>query len=144
MLELINDISVTLSKILLVLGLPYIFLKIIDKGWNNQSYKDFYRKVRLPLYFIHVNFTKIAIILGFIHGIIITPIDQVYVITGWIFGIISIILLGIGVRMSIKNGSRPMNEEEDIEWKTGRNFKWILTPIVIVLFLLHYFLYHLL
>jgi len=52
-----------------------------------------------------------------------------------------VILLGLGAFLSIKNDSKPMDEERDQKWKTVRIVKWIFTVAVVIFLLLHYKLY---
>ncbi|MFX1507599.1 MAG: hypothetical protein ACFFDC_16055 [Promethearchaeota archaeon] len=137
--EIISTIAVNLAKILVVIGVFCVVLKIINKSCRNQSYNAFYNKMQRPLYHIHVNATKFAIILGFIHGFTITPLDQSYILTGWVLGIVMILLLGFGAWMSIKNKSQPLGEAKDVEWRPIRITKWVLTLSVFLLLVLHYF-----
>lgn len=138
-LEIIGTIAVNLAKILVVVGVICVVFKIINKIWGNQSYRAFYAKMQRPFYHIHVNATKFAILLGFVHGLTIIPFDQSYIITGWALGIAMILLLGFGVWMSIKNGSQPLGEDKDLEWRSIRITKWVLTLSVFFLLFLHYF-----
>jgi len=82
----------------------------------------------------------VAVIFGFIHGIIRSPIDQIYTITGWLFGIVMVILTGLGAFLSIKTNSKPMTCEDDAKWRKIRVIKWILTVLVFPALALHYFL----
>ncbi|MFW9903248.1 MAG: hypothetical protein ACFFFH_02870 [Candidatus Thorarchaeota archaeon] len=137
--ELISTLAVNLAKILMVIGVFCVVLKIINKTWRNQSYNAFYTRMQRPLYHIHINATKFAIILGFIHGFTIISVDQSYIITGWALGIVMLLLLGFGVWMSIKNDSQPLSEDKDLEWRPIRITKWFLTLSVFFLLFLHYF-----
>ncbi len=136
--EMISEISANLAKLLGVIGVIFVFFKLNDKLLQNQTYSTFYQKIKLPFYQIHVNGTKIAIILAFVHGFTVKPINQSYIITGWLLGITMLLLLVLGVLLSIKNKSKPMETEEDLEWKTIRIIKWILTACALLFLFLHY------
>jgi Zn-dependent protease len=101
---------------------------------------DSYSTTKRVLYQLHVNGAKVAVIFGFIHGIVRSPIDQIYMITGWLFGIVMVILTGLGAFLSIKTKSKPMNREDDVKWRKIRIIKWILTVLVLPALALHYFL----
>lgn len=114
--EIISELSASFAKILLLIGLIFVVLKIIDKKWNNQPCHGFYEKRNLLLYHLHINGCKFAIILAFVHGFTSTSLNQSDWITGWIVGIIMVILLVLGAILSIKNKSKPMNAEKDSEF----------------------------
>ena len=137
--EIISTITVNLAKILVVIGVFCVILKIINKTIGNHSYNAFYTKIQRPLYHIHVNATKFAIILGFVHGFTVIPLDVSYIITGWALGIVMILLLGFGVWMSIKTKSQPLSVDKDLEWRPIRITKWGLTLSVFFLLFLHFF-----
>lgn len=135
---MLSSILATTAKISLILGFVFIVLKIAYKGSHNQKYRVFYERWRPLLYQVHVNVSKLAVLSALIHGFIVTPIDQTYTITGWLLGASMVILLGLGAFLSIKNDSKPMDEERDQKWKTVRIVKWIFTVSVVILLLLHY------
>jgi len=56
--EMISGISANFVKILLVIGLVFVVLKIVNKRWNNQALGNFYEKRKLPLYHIQVVASK--------------------------------------------------------------------------------------
>ncbi|MFX1284783.1 MAG: hypothetical protein ACFFB5_14075 [Promethearchaeota archaeon] len=135
--EIISELSSASAKILLLIGLIFIILKIIDKKWNNQPCHGFYVKRKVLLYQLHINGCKFAIILSFVHGFTSTPVNQSDWITGWILGIIMLTLLGLGAILSIKNKSKPMDAEKDLEWKVIRFVKWGLTGIGFLFLVVH-------
>ena len=138
---MLSAILATIAKISLVLGFVFVVLKIMYKRSQNQKYRAFYEQRRSLLYQVHVNVSKLAVFSAFIHGFIVTQMDQIYSITGWLLGVAMVILLGLGAFLSIKNDSKPMDEESDQKWKTIRIVKWIFTVAVVIFLLLHYKLY---
>ncbi|MFX1538223.1 MAG: hypothetical protein ACFFDI_28845 [Promethearchaeota archaeon] len=140
--ELINEISVNFSKILLVIGLIFVVLKIIEKILNNQTYSAFYERIKLPLYYLHKACPALATILAFIHGFVyfwlLIPVNQTYIITGWLLGIAMLVLSILGVILGFKNDWKPFDEAKDSEWKIMRTVKWILTICVFLFLILHY------
>jgi uncharacterized BrkB/YihY/UPF0761 family membrane protein len=68
------------------------------------------------------------------------PIDQTYTITGWVLGIVMVLLMGLGVFLSVKTHSKPMDSQDDLKWRKIRIAKWILTLLVFVALALHYLL----
>ncbi len=135
---MISELSANLAKIFLVIGVPFVFFKSINKNVHNYGYTSFYQKTKRPFYQLHVNATKIGIILAFVHGFTVQPISQTYILTGWLLGIIMIVLLGLGAFLSIKNKSHPMDTGKDLQWKTIRHLKWVLGICVLVSLFLHY------
>lgn len=136
--ELINTISVNLAKILLVVGMIYVVVKIITKVINNETFSALYERIKLPLYYLHKAGPVLATILGFIHGFVIVPLNQTYILTGWCLGICMIILSVLGIYLGFKNGWKPLDANQDSEWKKLRAIKWILTFCVFLLLFLHY------
>ena len=139
---MLDAASFNICKIFLVLALFYPVYKILNKrklkdGSNSGHHTNTTKRV---LYQLHVNGSKVAVIFGFIHGIIRSPIDQTYLITGWLLGIVMVILMGAGAFLSIKNHSKPMNREDDVKWRKIRIIKWILTMLVFLILALHYLL----
>ena len=139
---MLDVVSFNICKIFLVLALFYPVYKILNKrklvdGSNSGYHTSTTKRV---LYQLHVNGSKVAVIFGFIHGIIRSPIDQTYLITGWLLGIVMVILMGMGAFLSIKNHSKPMNREDDVKWRKIRIIKWILTMLVFLILALHYLL----
>ena len=111
---------------------------------NKRKWQDASRPQSITkrvLYQLHINGSKVAVILGFIHGLIIAPLNQTYTITGWLLGIVMVALLVTGAFLSIKTKSKPMNREDDSKWKKMRISKWILTVLVFLTLALHYLLY---
>ena len=136
---MLDAASFNICKIFLVLALFYPVYKILNKrklvdGSNSGYHTSTTKRV---LYQLHVNGSKVAVIFGFIHGIIRSPIDQTYLITGWLLGIVMVILMGVGAFLSIKNHSKPMNREDDFKWRKVRIIKWILTMLVFLILALH-------
>ena len=135
---MLSLILATTAKLSLILGFVFIVLKIAYKRSQHRKYRAFYERGRPLLYQVHVNASKLAVVSALIHGYIATPMDQTYSITGWSLGASMVILLGLGAFLSIKNDSKPMDEERDQKWKTVRIVKGIFTVAVVVLLLLHY------
>ena len=135
----IDELLTNLAKILLVLGVVFIFTKIAGKrgGYNPNS---FHNRNKNILYQLHVNGSKIGVILAFSHGFINSPKGQTTLLTGCLLGVIMLALLGLGAYLSIKQKSKPMTEQEDDRWKTHRLVKWILTPLLFLAIGIHYFL----
>ncbi len=136
---MLNTLIANLAKILCVIGVFFLLFKVFNRRTGNQRFARFYVKISKPFYQLHVNGSKFAIILGFIHGITIQPLDQIYLVTGWVLGIVMIILLALGTRMSIKMKSTMMTPEQDLEWRKIRYIKWSLTLLVLLLLIAHYF-----
>jgi hypothetical protein len=136
---MLNAITLNICKIFLVLALFHPVYKILNKRKMREG-SDSYSTTKRVLYQLHVNGAKVAVIFGFIHGIVRSPIDQIYTITGWLFGIVMVILTGLGAFLSIKTKSKPMNREDDVKWRKIRIIKWILTVLVLPALALHYFL----
>jgi len=90
---------------------------------------------------VHVNVSKLAVFLAFVHGFTVTPMDGTYSVTGWLNGVTMVVLLGLGAYLSIKNDAKPMDEEGDVKWRTLRVVKWVLTVLAVFFLLLHYKLY---
>ena len=82
---MIDELIVNIAKILAVLGVFFIFFKQFRNRTTNESYHKFYKKYRKLFYHLHVTGIKLATLLGFVHGITIKPIDQTYIISGWLF-----------------------------------------------------------
>ncbi len=138
---MISSVSATVGKLSLVAGLLFVVLKIVYKRSNNERFRSFYEGRRTLLYQVHVNVSKLAVFLAFVHGFTVTPIDGTYNITGWLYGVSMVILLGLGAYLSIRNDAKPMDEERDRKWRTLRIAKWILTVLTVFVLLLHYKLY---
>lgn len=136
---MLNVITVNICKIFLVLSLFYPVYKILNKG-KLLGGSNSYGTTKRVLYQLHVNGSKVAVIFAFIHGLIIPPIDQIYTITGWLLGIVMIILGALGAFLSIKTNSKPMSREDDAKWRKIRLIKWILTVLVFLVLALHYLL----
>lgn len=139
---MISSVSATVGKLSLVAGLVFIVLKIVYKRSHNEKFRLFYERRRTFLYQVHVNVSKLAVFMAFIHGFTLTPIDWTYTVTGWLFGVSMVALLGLGAYLSIKNDAKPMDEEDDRKWRRLRIVKWILTVVAIFSLLLHYKLYN--
>jgi hypothetical protein len=140
---MLDVVSFNICKIFLVLVLFYPVYKILNKrklkdGSNSSHHTTTTKRV---LYQLHVNGSKVAVIFGFIHGIIRSPINQTYLITGWLLGIVMVILMGLGAFLSIKTHSKLMNREDDVKWRKIRIIKWILTVLVFLALALHYLLF---
>lgn len=137
--ELISNFSAHSSEILLSIGLIFVFLKIVDKILQKPAYKVYYEKVKLPFYYLHIICITLAVILAFLHGIIIKPLNNSYIVTGLLFGIILLISSGLGVILAFKGYWRPFNDEKDSELRNIRIIKWILTISAFISLLMHYF-----
>ena len=138
---MINSIFVTLGKLSFVAGLAFVVLKVVYKGTSNEGFRSFYERRRTMLYQVHVNASKLAVFLAFLHGLTLKPLDWTYNVTGWLYGGVIVTLLGLGAYLSIRNQSKPMDEGADAKWRTIRIVKWALTASAIILLLLHYKLY---
>jgi len=136
---MLDVIALNICKIFLVLSLFYPVYKILNKRKLREG-SNSYSATKRVLYQLHVNGSKVAVIFGFIHGIIRSPIDPIYTITGWLFGIAMVIQMGLGTFLSIKTRSKPMNREDDVKWRKIRIIKWILTVLVFPALALHYLL----
>ncbi|MFW9997317.1 MAG: hypothetical protein ACFFD4_35060 [Candidatus Odinarchaeota archaeon] len=134
---IISELSSSAAKILLVLGMVFIILKVIDKKLANQSISAFYEGKKLLLYHLHINGTKLATVLAIVHGFTATPVDQSSVLTGWLLGIIMLVLMALGAVISIRNNSKPMDGEKNHEWRTIRIIKWVLTLTGFLVLVLH-------
>ena len=105
-------------------------LKIFRKELENSNYRLLYK--------IHVNAPKLTLILAFVHGFTRETINPINIPTGWTLGITLIILTTLGALLSIKNKSEPLDDSGDVEWKTVRIVKWLITVTFIVALSLHY------
>ena len=90
------------------------------------------------LYNLHKAGPALATIVAFYHGLTIIPWTQNYVWTGWLLGIVMILLVAIGVIMGFKTEWVPYNDEQDQEFKGIRVVKWLLTLFLIVGVAIHY------
>lgn len=118
-----------IAKILFVVGLLFLFAKVTGKR-EAGSYNIVYN--------LHKAGPALATILGFIHGLTIVPISQMYILTGWILGAILLALLSIGIVMGFKSDWIPYNKQQDGEFKIFRSLKWLLTILVIIALGAHY------
>ena len=118
-----------IAKILFVLGLIFLFVKLLKK--KDAGYYNF-------IYNLHKAGPALATILGFAHGITITPLSTNYVWTGWFLGLVLVALLILGAVMGFKSEWIPYNDEQDQEYKLLRVAKWILTILLIVALGAHY------
>jgi hypothetical protein len=87
---------------------------------------------------VHVNAPKLSLILAFVHGLTRETINPPNVPTGWTLGIALIVLAVLGAVISIKNKSEPLDDEGDMEWRTVRIVKWVLTVAIVLVLTLHY------
>ena len=127
---MISTVAAFLALIFLIIGLPFLPLKIFRKELENSNYRLLYK--------IHVNAPKLTLILAFVHGFTRETINPVNIPTGWTLGITLIILTTLGALLSIKNKSEPLDDSGDVEWKTVRVVKWLITVTFIVALSLHY------
>ncbi|NHI93215.1 MAG: hypothetical protein EAX96_11990 [Candidatus Lokiarchaeota archaeon] len=134
---MISIIFENLSKIFLVIGLVSIFLKII---LVKRNYDQISEKKKLIIYNIHKASFSLSTIFAFIHGFTFVPINRTYIITGWLFGIVMIVLFLIGIKLGFQNNWKPYNEEENSKYKKIRALKWILTLLLMIFLVMHYFL----
>jgi len=137
--NLFDEILTSLSKIFLVIGLVYVIQKVINKKWY-QNTTPLFTKRKQFWYNIHVNISKLSVLAAFAHGLTISPVNQKYLFTGWILGLLMIFLTLLGAFLSIKTSSKPMSQEEDLKWRSIRIIKWILTVTIFPLIALHYFI----
>jgi hypothetical protein len=103
---MLDVIALNICKIFLVLSLFYPVYKILNKRKLREG-SNSYSATKRVLYQLHVNGSKVAVIFGFIHGIIRSPIDQIYTITGWLFGIVMVIQMGLGTFSASKPNLNP-------------------------------------
>jgi hypothetical protein len=136
---MIHELLGNISKVLLVLGTVFIITKLVNKQRGDKP-DSFHNRNKKLLYQLHVNGSKIGVILGFVHGLTISPRASVYLLTGWFLGIVMLVLLGTGAYLSIKQKSRPMTAKDDEVWRTIRLLKWILTFILFPAIGIHYLL----
>ena len=129
---MISIISSILALFLFVIGLVFLPIKLFRKDLENPTYNKLYK--------IHVNAPKIATILAFVHGFTVSTVTQIDLVSGWVFGIASVILLLMGAYMTIKTNSTPFDEQGDIDWRTSRILKWFISVIAIVALVLHFIL----
>jgi hypothetical protein len=120
---------VDIAKIFFVIGLIFLFVKLLGKR-TSGSYSI--------LYNAHKAAPALATILGFYHGITITPWSQNYVLTGWILGFTMVALLVLGAYLGFQSEWVPFDEETDSKFKILRIVKWVLTIVVIVALAAHY------
>ncbi len=133
---MINEIIINVAKVLFGIGVLFLFLKL----FLTKKEEKISKSLKLIIYNIHKASFILSTILGFIHGLTIIPINQTYVITGWLFGISTIILCVIGIRMGFKNKWTPYTKEERNKNKKVRSIKWILTILTIAFLGMHYLL----
>ena len=133
-----SSILANISKIVLVIGLIFLFVKLIRNIPKKEEGTRGYDKVKVVLYNLHKVGPILATILAFIHGLIIPPINQTYVWTGWLLGITMVLLSGIGIFMGFKTKWVPYTEEENKKYLCMRIVKWILTGLMLVALALHY------
>ncbi len=133
-----STLTANIGLILLVLGIIYIFAKVLSKKGQEGDQKSLYQKVKIPLYNLHKSGTALATILGFVHGAIIEPISRSYAITGWILGLSMILMSILGIYMGFKSDWVPYTKSENKKYKSLRIAKWILTVIMITALLSHY------
>ena len=124
---------------LLVLGTFFIVTKLVNKQRGDKP-DSFHNRNKKLLYQLHVNGSKIGVILGFVYGLTIGPRDQIYLLTGGLLGIVMLVLLGTGVYLSIKQNSKPMTAEDDDAWRAVRLVKWVFTLILFPAIGIHYLL----
>ncbi|MBN1682026.1 hypothetical protein JW865_00550 [Candidatus Bathyarchaeota archaeon] len=133
-----QEILSNISKVLLVLGTVFVISKMINKIQGNKV-GSFHNKNFKTMYWLHVNGSKIGIILCFVHGFTIEPCQK-YLYTGYFLGGIMLILLAIGAYLSIKMNSNPMGEEDDVKWRNLRLIKWVFTFLLFSAIAVHYLL----
>ena len=118
-----------IAKILFVLALIFLFAKVLGKreaGYYKMTYN------------LHKAGAALATIVGFIHGLTITPLSQTYILTGWLLGFALLALFILGVVMGFKSEWIPYNDEQNQHYKSMRIAKWLLTILVIVALGAHY------
>ena len=136
---MVHELLGNISKITFVLGTIFIFTKIQNKKTGDKL-ESFHNRFKNILYQLHTNGTKIGIIAGFYHGLTIEAKALIYVNTGWILGIIMLVLLLTGAFLSIKQKSKPMTPKDDETYKTIRSIKWIFTILLYPAIGIHYLL----
>ncbi|NHJ85564.1 MAG: hypothetical protein FK734_08885 [Asgard group archaeon] len=137
-IALLSTITINISKVLILIGIIFIIWKMITKVKKKPS--NVYEKSKKIFYNLHKAGPGIALILSFVHGLTIEPINQTYVITGWIFGGLMLLLTGSGIFLGFQSKWTPFNEDQDAHYKIIRIIKWVLTVFLIAALILHYFL----
>ncbi len=103
-----------------------------------MNYDELNPKHKLVLFNLHNVGFMIATILGFVHGFVVHE-DPSYLVSGWIMGISMLLMSGLGVYLVFQSGWQPFKEEQDKKYKTLRISKWILTLIMLLSLVWHYF-----
>ncbi|MFX1238550.1 MAG: hypothetical protein ACFFAS_01950 [Promethearchaeota archaeon] len=127
---------VDIAKILFAVGLLSSVFKILFI----KKYNQITDSKKMIICNLHKASFALCIILGFIHGLTIVPVNQTYVLTGWLFGLTTIILMVLGVRMGFQNDWKPYNKEQNSQHGKIRLIKWILTILAVALLGMHYLL----
>ena len=133
---MINEFLMNVAKIFFGIGILLLFVKLFSKQKDVMSSS----KKNMILYNLHKALFGLSTILGFIHGLTIMPINLTYIITGWLFGILMILLCGIGIRMGFKNQWKPYTREQKHEYKKIRLLKWGISIMVCAFLGMHYLL----
>ena len=130
---MVSSVAAILALVFLVIGVIFLPLKLFRKDLESSNYRILYK--------VHVNAPKLGLILAFVHGLTRETINPANVPTGWTIGISLILLAVLGVLVSFRNKSEPLDEQGDAEWRTVRVVKWILTVVIVLIISLHYIWY---
>lgn len=133
---MLNEIFMNLAKFLFGIGILCLFLKML-LGRKNEGVSE---KRNLLIYNLHKVSFGFTTIFAFMHGLTYLPVNQTYIITGWLFGIFMFLLCIAGVRMGFKSNWNPYSREERTQNKKVRLSKWILTIVACIFLGTHYLL----
>lgn len=134
---MVHQLLGNISNVFLVLGVVFVVSKYVNKRTEDKP-NSFHNRYKRLLYQLHINGSKIGVIVGFYHGLTIDPKDQIYLLTGWLLGFVMLVLLGTGAYLSIKQNSQPMTVEDDETWRTIRLVKWFFTFLLFPAIGVHY------
>ena len=135
---LASSILANIAKVLIVIGLVFMIWKIIKKQSKKRPYENSSSKAKKILYNLHKVGFILATILGFIHALLVDT-DSTYLISGWILGGSMIIMSILGIYLGFQSKWQPFVEEQDQQYKIIRIIKWILTPIMFLALIWHFF-----
>ena len=135
---LASTILANISKVLIVAGLIFVIWKIFRKRSRKKPYESIQNNKKLIFYNIHKAGFILATILGFVHFMIV-EVNPIYNLSGWILGISMLVMSGQGIYLGFQSGWQPFTEDQDKKHKYMRISKWILTPIMFLSLVWHFF-----
>jgi uncharacterized membrane protein len=130
--------TANIGKVLIVAGLIFVVWKVVRKHSNKKPYETIKRSKKQTWYNIHKAAFALATILGFVHFVAV-EVDPKYLLSGWILGISMVIMFGQGIYLGFRSGWQPFTGAQDQQYKTMRIVKWILTPIMFLSMVWHFF-----